>query len=373
MQIKILLSSFFLLICTQISFATETASRQSAILPNLADVEPPFDSTFSNAGSCINFDTREAANWSTKKDSGYIKHYFFFSLLDVFKNKKKLGEYRFYRNSEFKSEPAFKLNSEGLYEGEKKLCSWFKPYDEKYIFANYLPDCLEKKLDAFLKLYNNEEGQYDLNKCLVFEISSYTKKDKNFFIKANIGNEEFFLDTSDMPDIQNGTRLHTYEMRQQREFKRLTHEAKESFAILKKIKGSPAFKKMSQCLLQMNDSCLEKIFPLEFTKQLGTNGDKRVCFDSKSSLVNEECLKHLKTRLQFIAKKLLTYLVDGISDLNNVQIKATKKKNPSYLLEFVYDSNDSTVSSFFSDFSGFLKISIEVTGEDTQFVSIVDD
>lgn len=367
MQIKIFLSSFVLLICTQISFATDTASGQNAILPKLADVEPPFDYTFSNAGSCINFKTREMANWSSKKDSGYIKHYFFFSLYDVFKNK-KLGEYNFYRDSTFKGKPAYKLNQEGLYQGEKKLCSWFKPYDEKYIFANYLPDCLEKKLDAFLQLYDNDDGQYDLNRCLVFEISSYIKEDKNFLIKANIGNEEFFLDTKDMSEIQNGTRLHTYEKRQQKEFERLTLEAKNSFAILKTIKDSPAFINMSQCLKNWKEPCIDKIFSLGFIKQLGVNGNKQICFYGDSQIANEAdeaCLKNLKSELHFYAKELLKYIVDGINDLNNTRIKATKTKDNGYLLEIIFQAD-------YVNFSGFLEISIKVIGDETKFIYIDD-
>ncbi|MES2527200.1 MAG: hypothetical protein V4598_08930 [Bdellovibrionota bacterium] len=214
-------------------------------------------------------------------------HYFFFSLTAFSKGTSIINpEMKFYKTKDFiNSKPDYILDSSGLNEKDKLICKWNMPYSEDYLYANFLPGCLLGNKHQFLSFVSTSEDQNSsLRICSVMNVEDYEiDKTGNFDMQVRIGQELYYLDISQMPNLKNGSLLLTKDKRKKHFEDVLAKRRKITLGGLNIIKASKEFKKMIECLNSKKNECLKDLFPESFLLELKDSGINHICNTGSST------------------------------------------------------------------------------------------
>lgn len=240
--------------------------------------------------------------------------YLFFSLSGLFGMhfREVENEMRFFKGKDFSSEPDYVLDSKGLRKKDEVICSWKYPYSEKMLFKNYL-DC-EKEEQKLVQFFPRSEGQFSPPAyCAILVPKQVVRIDGFFTYKFQVGKDDYYLDTKDMPRVSNGYFFSTSEKREKEsqkiEFKR-QGIVKDNLGLLKK---HGELLKIKDCIKSQRTECLNPYLGESLVDEVirvayPYEDAKKMCdIDKKSEeclkLVNERSLPLIMTALQFVEKE----------------------------------------------------------------------
>lgn len=251
-----------------------------------------------------------------------------FSLNEYIKEKKLEAQFRFFKTSDFKGQPAYFLNEKGLHKAGKLVCPWEIPYEEETKYKNRLSGCGY----SFLTLANDAQNGIEMGRnCIVMEVDSYTiSANDEYQYKFKINDEAYFLDVSNMPDLKNGKYLSS-ELSRAKKMSSIVYRNAE---LIKELHQNPSFQKLTKCFERKDFNCVDEFIQIKFTNQImreyeicSTSGETVPCTDTKLPL----CTPSLLKRVNFKAYEMVALFIRAINfyDVRSVSMFS----NGEYLFE----------------------------------------
>lgn len=281
------LLTFLLLLFSGVCSANQEGAEE---FPEIfSELDPPFmtDKRFeSSCGLEGELVDNGIANMMSS-NSSIGKHYFFFSIDQYIKEKDKKKEYRFYQSKDFSGTPSYVLDHDGLKNGEKTICKWRMKYDEKYLYANNLQDCFGKdsyqSTRSILSHTSDEGGKGAIFLCTIMNVESYSFDEGKFTYQIKINDQNYYLDTKDMPELQNGERFYSYEKRFDYKQSRRISEIDELIKIFSKYRTSDHYKKLVSCFFKKDKTCLKECWTNDFYEEVASAGYDHICKNNKTT------------------------------------------------------------------------------------------
>lgn len=272
--------------------------------------EPLLDNKW--AGSCA---FEHVANKDNVQDI-VGKNYFFFSLSQFFDKKQSLNPHmNFFKTKDFTGSPAYVLDKEGFKEGTKTICSWSGEYSENELFKSSLSLCeMQKFLGSFFyitKAYREDDWT---TYCKVVFVDKYEVDDLGIYsYQVKIGNQNYFIDTTHMPDLKNGNLFTTNEKREKTLYGRKSSEAESIVQSFLMMKNSVGFKKLFGCYANKDRECVLGMISSEFISLLAIvvgEGEESICPREGEK---SKCITEKKAELENLVMYYVKDFIDSIS------------------------------------------------------------
>lgn len=321
----------FSLVALSYSFLLFSSTKDERFPQLFGDVTIPLVKEGMFESSCQYFsDASEESLFA-----GKIDNYFFFSLSQHLLDKNKKHEFRFYSTKVFSGKPAYVLDKEGLKRGDNVICTWKKPYDEKYLYSNYLTECtVHIKGQQFANVvhlfwdYKGDQNAYD-DTCSVVRVSDYHVEGGQYYYKTDIYSESFYLDTTDMPDLANGKSFYSTEKRLKYVLDQRATEIETLQMHFKKFRASSHYTKIVSCFRSKDADCLSNIWGNQFYTQVATAGVDKICENREGKETEKipQCGKDFKEFRSEIDSVIYLILKDIIEDITFMRTENYYIKN----------------------------------------------
>lgn len=197
--------------------------------------------------------------------------YLFFSLSGLFRTPDRGDEnkMRFFKDKDFSSQPEYVLDSEGLSKKDELICGWKYPYSESNISKNYL-DC-EKEAEQKLVQFFSLEGMSNFSpgsQCAVLVPKLIENINGFFRFKFQIGDSDYYLDTSEMPRVSDGYFLSTLEKRNKVTLEAEAKKKKRVKENLGTLKNNSELAKLKDCIKNQNAQCIAPYLGASFIQEV---------------------------------------------------------------------------------------------------------
>lgn len=289
-------------------------------------------------------------------------HYFFFSLSQFLKDPKAKQEMRFYKDASLKGKPTFLLNKLGLHENGMLICKWDEEYSEKTLYLNFLTYCLYEKHEFLI--FPNFGGN-ETRACGIINVKNYSVSQEKYSYQVEIGKKPYYLDVSQMPDLENGKLFLSKQKRARILYDKDSTKKHSSAEFIVNFKKTKLFEKVYECFLSKNVSCLQPIFEKTFHDSVASAGSNMICNAGLSS--NSKIPKCSDEHNKKITETEYFYLAEFLKSILDVKVETISSSKPINGTTSIYFKPANTHTEM-----NEAGISIDITDDKILFKSIDD-